>query len=185
MSRPLHVGLLAPAYAGLTSTGSGIGVHFRSLAVGLAAAGHRVTVVYPSTGDKAPPPSAAGLAFIPARVAEPPLARLAGRLHWPLHQWLCERARLRALARAAAGVAAEVWETSSTGAPSLLVRVPGPVAVRVSTTASQLRAENSGPRNWISRRHEAWEAAAIRRADRVLTHSPGHRAALATEFGLR
>lgn len=181
---PLHIGLLTPAYDGRTSVGSGIGVHFRTLAEGMVASGYRVTVLHPASAPTPIAPQDPRIEFITVNCKVPRILPLVGRLNWQLHQWLDERARLRALANAAARVPADVWETTGTGAPSLFLQTPAPLVLRVSTTAAQLRCENRGRRTWISRRHEAWETTVVRRADHVITHSPGHRAAIAAEFQL-
>jgi glycosyltransferase involved in cell wall biosynthesis len=186
-SASLHVGLLTPAYAGVTRPGSGIGVHFHHLARGLIEAGHTVTVVVATEQAKVLP------GHIPGHVqvvtpSVPSIAWAAGRLHWQLHQWLCERTVLLAGSRAAARVQdVDIWETTSTGAPALnFLKRAGrsPVVTRVSTTASQLRNTNQGPKTWIGRVHEQWERRAVQASDSIITHSEGHRTVIAREFGL-
>ncbi len=183
---PLHVGLITPSYAGVTGPGSGIGVHFRHLAEGLLAAGHRVTAVVPLEAGRAAADIPAHLVPAPAR--RPRLLGTVGRLHWQLNQWLWERERQRAAARAATTVpGVDVWETTSTDAPALRfleLTGRGPLVARVSTTATQLRETNGGAPNWIGRVHEKWERRLVRGADAVVTHSEGHRTRIGREFDL-
>ncbi|MGA3006268.1 MAG: glycosyltransferase family 4 protein [Opitutaceae bacterium] len=186
MSRPLSIGLLTPALAGVTGPDSGIGVHFRHLADGLAAAGQRVSVVV-VTDQPARPTDVFPYEIKSVRVRPPVLAKWMGKFSWQFHQWLTLRAGLRAAAGAAAQTPVDAWETSSTGSLALrFLRCPGhaPVAVRISTTAAQLRATNAGDRRWIDGRIEACESATVHRADRLLTHSVAHRAIIARQFGL-
>ncbi len=188
MTAPLQIGLLTPTFVGVTGFDSGIGAHFRHLADGLAAAGHTVRVV--AVTDK---PVAATPANFPydvrlVQVPRPALARLVGKFSWQLHQWTNVRAAIAAADTAAAATTVDIWESTSTGALALHLlarRARPPVAVRVSTTASQLRATNAGAINWISRQIEAWEREVIGRADCVVTHSASHRAAIAEQFQLR
>jgi glycosyltransferase involved in cell wall biosynthesis len=188
MTAPRHIGLLTPYLSGVTGLGSGIGVHFRHLADGLAAAGHRVTCLVPFEQTPASLPS--DLPFqVVAAVARPSrLLPVAGRLSWQFHQWFMLRARHRAAALAASSCpGVELWETTSSDSPALdLLRIArrAPVLTRVSTTASQLRLTNSGAPNWIARQKEHWETRAVRTSDALVTHTPGHRAELAREFGL-
>ena len=187
MNPPRHIGLLTPYLSGVTGLGSGIGVHFRHLADGLAAAGHSVTCLVPLEQPALIP---SDLPFqVVAAVARPSrLLPHAGRLGWQFHQWFMLRARHRAAALAAAACrGVEIWETTSSDSPALdLLRADrrAPVLTRVSTTASQLRLTNSGATNWIARRKEQWEASAVRSSDAIVTHTPRHRALLAQEFGL-
>ncbi len=185
MNHPLKIGLLTPAFASVTGLDSGIGTHFRHLADGLSAAGQSVTAIVVS--DKAMSVPSLGYDVRPVVVPKPKFARLLGRLSWQLHQWLCLRAAISAATRTARSVDIDVWETTSTGSLALHMlgqAHPAPFAVRVSTTAAQLCATNSGDRHWVSRRIEAWEAATVRRADRVLTHSQSHRDSIGHEFRL-
>jgi glycosyltransferase involved in cell wall biosynthesis len=113
---------------------------------------------------------------------------LAGRVSWQLNQWCCLRAGFKAAATAARATTVDIWETTSTGSPALDfldVKSRAPIVTRVATTAAQLRSTNAGQIHWINRRLEAWERAAVRRSDRVITHSVSHRQAIAAEFGLQ
>jgi glycosyltransferase involved in cell wall biosynthesis len=181
-----HIGLLTPSFAGITGVDSGIGTHFRHLADGLTAAGQRVSVVI-ATDKPTLPAHNFPYEIETVAVGPPAGARLAGRFNWQLHQWLTLRAVIRAATCMVAEKKADVWETTSTGSLALDFlrrdRRP-PVAVRVSTTAAQLRTTNAGSIHWIDRRIEAWETATVRHADRVLTHSASHRAIIAKQFGL-
>jgi glycosyltransferase involved in cell wall biosynthesis len=181
----LKVGLLTPSLAGVTAAGSGIGVHFRHLADGLVEAGHDVTVLLLSDRDvSAALPTDVRLISSPV----PTSARLAGAFNWQFHQWLCERARKQAAARAAQQLSVlDIWETTSTGTPALhFLRVTprAPVVTRVSTTASQLRDTNAGRAFWITRQHERQERAAIKLSDAVVTHTQSHRERIVREFSL-
>jgi glycosyltransferase involved in cell wall biosynthesis len=186
MSSELHIGLLTPSFAGITGLDSGIGTHFRHLADGLTAAGQRVSVII-VTDKPSLPASHFPYEVKIVTVGQPAAARLVGRFSWQLHQWLTLRAMIHASTHLVAGKTADVWETTSTGS---LVRdflrraTRPPVAVRVSTTAGQLRTTNAGSIHWVNRRIETWETATIRHADRVITHSATHRAFIAKQFGL-
>jgi glycosyltransferase involved in cell wall biosynthesis len=186
MSSELHIGLLTPSFAGITGLDSGIGTHFRHLADGLTAAGQRVSVTI-VTDKPTLPANGFPYEIETMTVCPPAAARLAGRFGWQLHQWLTSRAVIHAATRKATEKNVDVWETTSTGSLALdylrRTRRP-PVAVRVSTTAAQLRTTNAGDIHWIDRRIEKWETATILQANRVLTHSASHRAAIAKQFGL-
>jgi glycosyltransferase involved in cell wall biosynthesis len=186
MSAEFHIGLLTPAFAGITGLDSGIGTHFRHLADGLTAAGQRVSVLV-VTDKPTLPAKNFPYGIETVTISQPAAARLAGRFGWQLHQWLTLRAVIRSATRAVAETKVDLWETTSTGSLALdflrRTRRP-PVAVRVSTTAAQLRTTNAGGTHWIDRRIETWEKATILRANRVLTHSASHRAAIAKQFGL-
>jgi len=182
----LHVGLLTPAFAGVTATGSGIGVHFRQLAAALTTLGVRVTVVVPVAADcSITEPASPNIVAI--RVAKPALAAIGGRVWWQWHQWFCERALMRAATRAVTASNVHVWETTSTGALPLEAqrrKNRAPILVRISTTARQLRTTNRGAATWIAHEHERWETQVVCAADALVTHSETHRQTIAREFGL-
>ncbi len=184
MNLPRRIGLLAPSLRGYNAVDGGIGSHFADLAVALAAEGCDVTVVTPEPPAGAPPPAdeLAAVRLRPFDAALPPwLDRVAG-LRWRLHTAASRRWKIRAASAAllAAHRAApfDCVETSSTGALALSVlsrRTRPPVIVRVSTTADQLVSHNAGRPGWHDRLEQDWEFELVRRADRVLTHTPGHR----------
>ena len=118
MTAPRHIGLLTPYLSGVTGLGSGIGVHFRHLADGLAAAGHRVTCLVPFEHTPASLPSDLPFQVVAAVARPSPLLPVAGRLSWQFHQWFMLRARHRAAALAAASCpGVELWETTSSDSP--------------------------------------------------------------------
>lgn len=184
MNRPRRIGLLAPSLRGYNAIDGGIGAHFADLAVALAAEGCDVTVVTPEPPAGAPLPEAelASVRLRPFAAALPPwLDRLAG-LRWRLHTAVSRRWRIRAasaaLLQAHEAAPFDCVETSSTGALALSVfsrRARPPVVVRVSTTADQLVSHNAGRPGWHDRLEQGWEHDLVRLADRVLTHTPGHR----------
>lgn len=185
MDEPKVIGLLTPAFVGVTGFDSGIGAHFRHLADALAAAGKSVTAVVVTDKPASVPELPYDVRTVTVRKSA--LARSAGRFSWQLHQWLNLRAAMSAAAHAARAVEVDIWETTSTGSLALFFLTGSrraPVVVRVSTTSTQLRETNAGATRWITRCIENWEDATVHRADRVLTHSVLHRDTIARQFGL-
>lgn len=182
----MKIGLLTPSLEGVTSTGSGIGVHFRHLAEALVKAGHSVQVVVAS------PTKSIGENDLPYPVKCIVGSRiwpekLLGRLNWQLHTWTSKRALIRAAAAACQIESVDIWETTSTDSLPhrfLCSENRAPVVVRVSTTAAQLRITNAGLRKWIDRQQEKWERECVLRAEAIVTHSPSHLRHVAGEFGI-
>ena len=184
MSPPFTIGLLAPSLRGYNALDGGIGAHFADLAAALAAAGHPVTVVTPARTASSPPlaDELAPVRVVPFSAELPRwLDRLAG-LRWRLHTAASRRWKIRAASAALLGAHGATpfacVETSSTGALALdLLRARDrpPLVVRVSTTADQLVSHNAGRADWHDRLDQTWETRLVLGADRVLTHTPGHR----------
>ncbi|MEO0054868.1 MAG: hypothetical protein RLZZ50_815 [Verrucomicrobiota bacterium] len=184
MTSPRRIGLLAPSLRGYNAVDGGIGAHFADLAVALAADGCDVTVITPEPGVGSPPaaPELASIRLHPTSTVLPPwLDHLAG-LRWRLHTAVSRRWKIRAASAALLAAHRETpfdcIETSSTGALALTAisrRKRPPVVVRVSTTADQLVSHNAGQPGWHDRLEQGWEFNLVRRADRVLTHTQGHR----------
>lgn len=184
MSPSFRIGLLAPSLRGYNALDGGIGAHFADLGVALAAAGYPVTVVTPAPAPASPPlaDELAPLDIVPFSDRLPRwLHRLAG-LRWRLHACVSRRWKIRAASAAllAAHRAAPLAcvESSSTGALALDLlgaRHRPPLVVRVSTTAEQLVTHNAGRTDWHDRLDQSWETRLVLGADRVITHTPGHR----------
>lgn len=193
MSRPPHIGLLAPSVRGFNALDGGIGAHFADLGVALADLGCPVTVVTPAPAplDQSRAAELAALRLVPFSPALPRwLDRMAG-LRWRIHTTVARRWKIRAasaaLLAAHRATPFDCVETSSTGALALdllRARARPPLVVRVSTTADQLVSHNAGRSEWHDRLEQKWETRLVLGANRVLTHTPGHRDAICACWGL-
>ncbi|MCU0791553.1 MAG: glycosyltransferase family 4 protein [Opitutaceae bacterium] len=193
MSRAPRIGLLASSLRGYNTLDGGIGAHFADLAVALAAEGVAVTVITPSPelGATAREADLAGIDIVPFSFPLPRwLDRLAG-LRWRLHTAVSRRWKIRAASTELLAAhrlrSFDCVETSSTGAlalGALAARDRPPLVVRVSTTADQLVSHNGGQPGWHDRLEQAWELRLVRGAERVITHTPGHRDEICARWGL-
>lgn len=189
----MNIGLLSSYFALGSAADSGIGQHYLILADALAALGHKVHVVHPTTQ---PDDAATGLAALSPRwtceiapVRPPRWAMFLLRRSWPsqvlLYELCAARAGNRALARAAARHSLEIVETHATASPALFYlkrRQRPPVVTRVSTSLSQMNTVST-----ISSRVKSWqvaiERATVRASDALITHTVKHRDAVCAAEG--
>jgi glycosyltransferase involved in cell wall biosynthesis len=170
----MQIGFYTPNYPGLTTEG-GIGSYTRTLAHGLAAAGHTVHVLTP--GDR--PAADDGpvrihfvrTAHLPGFDRVLPGAGACWRTAWSIHQ-LVRDYRL------------EVFEVANWEGYALfymhLPRVP--TVVRLATSSRETQQIDGLPwSRWLAWdvKRERWQA---RAADALVTHSDAHRQLMATEL---
>ncbi|MFA6286235.1 MAG: glycosyltransferase family 4 protein [Opitutaceae bacterium] len=191
-SRPLNIGLLAPACRGFNALDGGIGTYMADLAVGLAAEGHSVRVITraPASGAPAPEPFP-GVRFVTFDSTIPRWLHHLTRWRWQAHtvaSWLWRARQAAAAVRAAhAAEPFDCIETSSSGLlPMMLLRSRRrpPVITRIATTAVQLVAHNAGASRWLDRREQRWEHDIVKRSDALLTHTALHREELIRQWNL-
>jgi glycosyltransferase involved in cell wall biosynthesis len=179
----LEVGLLYSSLRGFNAVDGGIAVHFAELAAGLAAAGAAVRVfVVAESVPPSVPRTAEGYEIVSLAAPLPSwLHRAAGR-PWQLHAltglWFRSRAAARLVLTAHRERPLDVVETSSSGLLAYHLchsRHRPRLVTRVSTTAEQLVAHNSGLTGWHTRLESAAERRLVRRSDIILTHTHHHR----------